>query len=122
MKDIFNDVLGIDGVHGLLFISDEGGVKVSKFSDQFKDEEEKLSQIDWASFTIELTGINDAELLYETARFYIKKSGTGYLIVILGYEAPISMVRLNCEIMLPSLDKMKSTGKKIGALLRKKIF
>jgi len=122
MKDIFKDVLGTDGVHGLLFISDEGEVKLSKFSDQFKDEEEKLSRIDWASFTIELTGINDAELLYENARFYVKKSGTGYLIVILGYEAPISMVRLNCEIMLPALDKMKSTGKKIGALFRKKIF
>ncbi len=122
MKDIFNDVLGIDGVHGLLFISYEGAVKLSKFSNRFKDEEEKLSRIDWTSFTIELTGVNDAELLYENARLYVKKSGSGYLIVILGYEAPISMVRLNCEIMLPSLDKMKSTGRKIGALFRKKIF
>jgi len=122
MKDIFKDVMGIDGVHGLLVISDEGGLTLSKFSQRFQDEEEKLSRIDWAPFTIELTGINDAELLYENARFYVKKSEVGYLIVILGYEAPISMVRLNCEIMLPSLDKMKPTGKKIGALLRKKLF
>jgi hypothetical protein len=122
MKDIFKDVLGIDGVHGLLVISDEGGLTLSKFSQQFQGEEEKLSRIDWASFTIELTGVNDAELLYENVRFYVKKSEAGYLIVILGYEAPISMVRLNCEIMLPSLDRMKSTSKKIGALFRKKIF
>jgi len=78
MKDIFKDVLGIDGVHGLLVISDEGGLTLSKFSQRFQDEEEKLSRIDWAPFTIELTGINDAELLYENARFYVKKSEVGY--------------------------------------------
>jgi len=122
MKDIFKDVLGIDGVHGLLVISDEGGLTLTKFSNQFKDEEEKLSRIDWAPFTIELTSVNEAELFYETTRFYVKKSEAGYLIVLLGYEAPISMVRLNCEIMLPLLDRMKPTSKKIGALFRKKFF
>lgn len=122
MKNIFKDVLGIDGVHGLLVISDEGGLTISKFPREFQHEEEKLGQIDWEPLTVELTGVNDAELLYDNIRLYVKKNEAGFLIVILGYEAPISMVRLNCEILLPLLGRMKPAGKKISALFRKKIF
>ena len=95
---------------------------LSKFPREFQHEEKKLSQIDWEPFTIELTDVNDAELLYNNMRFYVKKSEAGFFIVILGYEAPISMVRLNCEILLPALGRMKPTGKKISELLRRKIF
>lgn len=122
MKDIFKDVLGIEGVHGILVVSNEGNIITSKFSSKFKHEEDKLSQIKWGPFILELSGVTDAELIYDAARFYIKKSEVGYLIIFLGDDAQISMVRLNCEVLLPSLDRMKSTGKRIGEILRKKIF
>ena len=122
MKDIFKDVMGIDGVHGLMVVSTEGSVIMSKFSPDFRDEEEQLSQINWEPFTIEMGGIKDAELIYDSARFYIKKSKIGFLIVIIGDNAPISMVRLNCEILLPMLTKIQPATKRIGKLLRKKIF
>ena len=122
MKDIFKDVMGIEGVHGLMVISNEGNVMISKFSPEFRDEEERLSQINWEPFTIEMGNIKDAELIYDTARFYIKKNENGFLIVIIGDNAPISMVRLNCEILLPSLAKIQPASKKLGKLLRKKIF
>ena len=122
MKDIFKDVMGIDGVHGLMVISNEGGVMMSKFSPDFRDEEEKLSQVNWEPFVIELGSVKDAELIYDSARFYIKKSEIGFLIVIIGDNAPISMVRLNCEILLPTLTKIQPASKRFGKLLRKKIF
>jgi hypothetical protein len=126
MKDIFKDLLGTEGVHGLIVISDDGDLLLSKFSVDFRYEEEKLGRIGWGTFAVELTGVREAELIYDTARFYIKKGGAGYLIVILSDEAPVSMVRLSCEALLPSLDKMKSTGKstgkRISRILRKKIF
>ena len=122
MKDIFKDVMGIEGVHGLMVISNEGGVLLSKFSSDFREEEEKLSQVNWEPFTIEMSTIKDAELIYDSARFYIKKSETGFLIVIIGDNAPISMVRLNCEILLPMLTKIQPASKRIGRILRKKIF
>ena len=122
MKDIFKDVMGIEGVHGLMVVSNEGRVMLSKFSSDFRQEEEKLSQINWEPFTIELGTIKDAELIYDSARFYIKKSETGFLIVIIGENAPISMVRLNCEILLPLLTKIQPASKRIGKILRRKIF
>ncbi len=122
MKDIFKDVMGIEGVHGLMVVSTEGSVMLSKFSPDFREEEEKLSQINWEPFTIEMSSIKDAELIYDSARFYIKKSETGFLIVIIGDNAPISLVRLNCEILLPLLTKIQPASKRIGKILRKKIF
>jgi hypothetical protein len=122
MKDIFKDVMGIEGVHGLMVVSNEGSVLLSKFSPDFRDEEESLSQINWEPFTVEMGNIKDAELIYDTARFYIKKSETGFLIVFIGDNAPISMVRLNCEIILPSLAKIQPASKRLGKILRRKIF
>lgn len=122
MKDIFKDVMGLEGVHGLMVVSNEGSVLLSKFSSEFREEEEKLSQVNWEPFTIEMSTIKDAELIYDSARFYIKKSETGFLIVIIGDNAPISMVRLNCEILLPMLTKIQPASKRIGRILRKKIF
>ena len=122
MKDIFKDVMGINGVHGLMVISNEGSVLISKFAPDFRQEAEKLSEISWEPFAIEMNSIKDAELVYERARLYIKKSEIGFLIVIIGDNAPISLVRLNCEILLPSLSKIQPTSKKIGRILRKKLF
>jgi hypothetical protein len=122
MKDIFKDVMGIEGVHGLMVVSNEGSLLLSKFSSDFREEEEKLSQINWEPFAIEMSTIKDAELIYDSARFYIKKSETGFLIVIIGDNAPISMVRLNCEILLPMLTKIQPASTRIGRILRKKIF
>lgn len=122
MKDIFKDVMGIDGVHGLMVVANDGSVMMSKFASDFRGEEEKLSQIDWKPFSIEMGNIKDAELIYDNARFYIKKSEIGFLIVIIGDNAPISLVRLNCEILLPELTKIQPASKRFGKLLRKKIF
>ncbi len=122
MKDIFKDVMGITGVHGLMVVTNEGRVLLSRFSPDFRSEGKKLSQINWEPFTIEMNSIKDAELVYDSARFYIKKSETGFLIVIIGDNAPISMVRLNCEILLPQLSKIQPASKRLGNLLRKKIF
>ena len=122
MKDIFKEMMGIEGVYGLLIVSNEGAVTLSKYSPDFKKEAEHLSQFNWLPFTIEMDGIKDTELIYDSARFYIKKFDEGYLIVIIGDNAPIAMVRLNCEVLLPALAKIQPASKKIGNLLRKKIF
>ncbi len=122
MKDIFNDVMRIEDVHGVMVVSGEGSVLVSKFSPDFQNEAEALSLIDWVPFVAEMQTVKDAELVFDNARFYIKKSETGFLMVIIGENAPISMVRLNCEILLPQLSKIQPAGKRFGKLLRKKIF
>ncbi len=115
-------MLETEGVHGLILVSDNGELLLSRFSPEFSQEEEKLGRVGWASFAVELIGVREAELVYDTARLYIRKSGAGYLIVVLSEEAPVPMVRIGCEVLLPVLDKMQSTGKRISRILRKKIF
>jgi hypothetical protein len=120
MKDIFKDVLAIDGVHGVIVLSGEGGVLLGRFSAAYAHEKELLSRVDWTSFVAELADIVDAEFIYDAARFYAKKVEQGFLVVVMGEYAPISMVRLNCQVL--SLDRLKSTSKRIGEIFRKKIF
>jgi len=122
MKDIFQDVLGIEGVHGVLVVSVDGNIVANRFSSKFKHEEDKFGKMNWAPFVLEMSGIADAELIFDAAKFYIKKSDAGYLIVVMEDYAQLSMVRLNCEVLLPSLDKLKPASKRIGEILRKKIF
>ena len=122
MKDIFKDVMGITGVHALMVVTNEGSVMLSRFSPDFRSEEKKFSQINWEPFIIEMGSIKDAELVYDSARFYIIKSEAGFLIVIIGDNAPISLVRLNCEILLPLLRKIQPASKRIGNILRKVIL
>ncbi|MBS3759218.1 MAG: hypothetical protein KGY61_11200 [Desulfobacterales bacterium] len=121
MADIFKDVLGIEGVHGVLFLTEEGVLSVSQFTTDYQSDEEKIKGVDWSSMVGELSGIAEAEIMFDEGRFYIRKTNSGYLMVILEDHAPVSMVRLNCEVLLPVLDKQKA-GKGISQLLRKKIF
>ncbi len=121
MADMFKDVLGIEGVHGILFLTEEGELSVSQFTKDYQSDEEKTKNVNWSSMVKELTGVTEAEIMFDEGRFYIRKTNNGYLMVILDDHAPMSMVRLNCEVLLPVLDKQK-TGKGISQLLRKKIF
>jgi len=121
MADMFKDVLSIEGVHGVLLFTGEGDVSVSQFTADYQSDAEKIKGIDWSPMVNELSGITEAEIMFDEGRFYIRKTGAGYLMVILDEHAPVSMVRLNCDVLLPTLEKQKA-GKGIGQLLRKKIF
>lgn len=121
MADIFKDVLGIEGVHGVLFLTDAGELSISQFATEYRSDEEKIKDVDWSSMVKELSGATEAEIMFDEGRFYIRKTNNGYLMIILDDHAPVSMVRLNCEVLLPALDKQK-TGKAFSQLLRKKIF
>jgi len=121
MADIFKDVIGIDGVYGVLFFTEAGDLSLSQFTSDFQSDEEQIKAVDWPSMIKELSGITEAEVMFDDGRFYIRKTNSGYLMVALDDHAPMSMVRLNCEVLLPALDKHRS-GKGIGQLLRKKIF
>lgn len=122
MKDIFKDILGIDGVKGVVMFSPEGKLLLSKFSDNDREEESRIENINWDAFAIELKDLTEAEFVFERNRFYIRKSRSGFLLVVLEDIAPVSMVRLNCEIVLPTLDRMKPGAGRLSQILRTKIF
>jgi len=122
MKTILKDLLGIDGVKGVVIFSPEGKLVLSRFSDNYRAEESYIENVSWDTLAVELRDIAEAEFVFERDRFYIRKSHSGFLLVILDDFAPVSMVRLNCEIVLPTLDRMKPGGGRLSQILRKKIF
>ncbi|MEJ2100167.1 MAG: hypothetical protein P8X68_09330 [Desulfobacterales bacterium] len=73
--------------------------------------------MDWRFFIESVEGMREADLLFEKGRIYIRRSEIGYLVVLMALFVPIAMVRLNCDIVLPSLKQEKS-GKKLGRLLK----
>ena len=50
------------------------------------------------------------DLAFETMRLYIRRTDSGYLVILLSNSASMAMVRLNCDILLPALKQ--DTGAK----------
>ena len=103
MQELFRDVLNLTGIRGVILVSFDGKLifKHSKNSDG--DIYDKWS---WKRFVGILEGIKETDLIYEKCRMYIRRSDLGYLLVIMEHQAPIAMLRLNCDIIMPSLKPM----------------
>ena len=119
MKDLFQDLLGIEGVNGLLFLTTGGKVAFSHFVSEYPSVAGKMKNMNWSALVNELADITEAEMLFDSGRLYIRKSSNGYLLVVLEDHAPVSMVRLNCNVLMPELNKQK-VGRGFGQLLRRR--
>ncbi len=124
MESLFDEIFGVDGVHGLFLLSIEGGVVFRKFQPPMeKINNKKLDDfianaIDLKSLTEQFEKSNESILIFGQKRIYIKKAGGNYLYIIMDMFAPVAMVRLNCQLIIPELEKIKSP-KGIGRFFRK---
>ncbi|MBN1276173.1 MAG: hypothetical protein JXA35_01685 [Deltaproteobacteria bacterium] len=116
MKELFSDILGIEDVKGVILFSLDGKVLFSEFiSSQYFNPEER----DWGPFIKILAGIREADFSFEKCRFYFRGTSSHFLMVIMDIFAPVSMVRLNCDLLLPSLNQTaKSKG--LGQFFKRK--
>lgn len=105
MQELFKDILASKGVKGVLLFSLDGELIFSNF--QQPPSKDPESQEWWPLFIASLDGIREADVVYEKSRIYVRKTEIGYLFIILSLSAPIAMIRLNCDVMLPSLKKNK---------------
>jgi len=106
MRELFNDILSMEGVKGLLVFSSAGDL-VHKVFNQTGLEE--IENRDWRLFIESLTGMREADLIFEKGRLYIRRTDMGYLVVLIGPFVPIAMIRLQCDILLPSLGPANKT-------------
>ncbi len=117
MKELFNDILIIEDVEGVMLFSFEGELLFKDFLSPLVDESDNMDL--WAVFIASLKGIREADLVFEKARLYVRKTTSGYMMILMGVFAPIAMVRLNCDIILPALKKT-ATNKGWKKFLKKK--
>ena len=103
MKELFKDVLAVEGVIGVMLFSSQGEVLFQEFSAPIPQDPEKTNL--WSPFIDLLEASRETDLVFEDKRLYIRKTGAGFIMIIMGSLAPIAMVRLNCDMLLPSLKQ-----------------
>jgi hypothetical protein len=116
MKDLFDEILAMEDIQGVLLLSPEGEAIFKEFNVAVR----KNNELDKSFHEIvkTLNGIREADLLLEKVRVYIRKSNVNYLIVIMGFLASAAMVRLRCDMILPSLNDAKA-GKGLRQILKR---
>ena len=117
MKKLFNDILNMEGVDGIMLFSFKGELIYKLFLSLLAEEPENKGW--WGLFIRSLNGVREADLIFEKSKFYIRKTETGYLIILMGIFVPTAMVRLNCDMVLPALKGMK-ISKRGKSIFKKK--
>ena len=76
MKEIFNDILAMEDVRGVVVSSFEGEILFT----------EPPLEIDkyLPLFIRALGGMREADLIFEKSRIYVRRTDTGYLVILLG--------------------------------------
>jgi hypothetical protein len=110
MKELFNDILAMEDVRGVVLTSNEGEIL---FAEPAMEVEESLSP-----FIRALGDVREADLIFEKNRIYLRKTDTGYLVILLGPFASGAMLRLHVDMILPSL-KDRGRGKGLRSLFRR---
>jgi len=109
MEKIFQDILSMDGVHGLVLLSADGKVMFESLDDnKFLPEKSSLT---WKMIIDSLEVFREMDLLFEKGRYYMKKTDSGILLISMSLNVSIAMVKLNCDIVVPELQKNLSKGK-----------
>lgn len=116
MKELFKDVMNVDGVEGALLFAEDGSLI---YSDIATKRYPKPKESDWIAFVNGLQDFREADLTFESMRLYTRKTDGGFLVILLANSASMAMVRLNCDIILPSL-KQDTGGKGISRFFKLK--
>ena len=117
MKEIFNDILGIDDVHGAMFIADNNEIKIQNFAPG--KPVPNLNPLDLAAF-INTIGANiETEIHFDKLRLYIRKIQTGHLLILTGYNVQMALVRLNCDVLEPLIKSQFEKPSGIGRFFKK---
>ena len=106
MKELFTDILNMQGVRGVLLLSLKGAILYQETTVEGMPDPAKVN---WKNILSTLDGIRETDLAFDQGRVYIRKTDLGYLLVPMSNQASVAMLRLNCDILLPSLKPAKGT-------------
>lgn len=116
MKELFKDIVNLEGIKGVLLISLKGKIT-------FKAKKEALPGTieaqDWEALFDVIDGLREVDMVYEAGRLYLRKTQAGYLVIIAGLEVSIAMLRLNCDIVMPALRSSKGSSGGIKRFFKK---
>jgi hypothetical protein len=108
MKNRFKDIMDIEDVDGVIFLGFDGKIIYSEF---VSHPPEHLADTDWHLFIHSLNGLREAQFIFENRKFYIRRAEIGLIIVLMNTIAQTEMVRLNCDILISSLEEKEEKPK-----------
>ena len=100
-REVFQDLLSMQGVWGVLFFSPSGSLVFGEFTVE-RDRHPSAGQC----FTLAeaLKGERESDLVFEKARINVRRSKKGTLVVATDRNVPSAMIRLNSDILLATLN------------------
>jgi len=104
MKELFKDILSVEGIKGVVLFSFKGEVLFKTFLSAIPEDPETR---DWALFFDSIKKVSESDLIFEDGRMYLRKTELGFLVILMSSSAPLALVRLNCDVLLPSLKPAK---------------
>lgn len=111
MEEVFSDILDMEDIEGIMLVSFEGEFLFKKFLVAPPADPEGIGV--WPALVGALDDVREADFVYDDKRFYIRRTKFGYLLVLLGHFAQVAKLRLNCDVLLPALEKKaESKGKR----------
>jgi len=106
MKELFADILNMQGIKGVVLLSVKGDIV---YQQSLVDGVPDLAKVEWENILSTLDGTRETDLAFDRGRVYIRKTDLGYLLIPMSLQASVAMLRLNCDILLPSLKPAKGT-------------
>lgn len=116
MQEIFQDIIELDGVEAVLFVDEKGG---PVFRWTGPSAPAGLAEASWESLIGAFPKLEEIELLFEKRRAYIVRAEAGFIVVVMGLFTPAAMVRLNCNIALPDVNRTVKKPKGLRRFLRR---
>jgi hypothetical protein len=102
MQTLLSDILKTEGVQGVALLSAEGAILFEHFPRSLF---RTARPADWKQLIQASDGLREADMIFERLRLYVRKADVGYLLIFAETNAPMAMVRLNADLVLPSLKK-----------------
>jgi hypothetical protein len=100
MQSRVKDLLGIGGVKGAVLFTLSGQRVCAEFTVGHDD---VGNTGDWFAIAACVDNAREAELVFERARLYIRRSTEGVLVVVMGLLAPTGMIRLTSDVLLSGM-------------------
>lgn len=102
MRGMFEDLLRIDGVKGVMFFTPSGQPVFEEFPAGRKD---SPAAGDWFDLAGCLGKARESELVFEKGRVYMRRGSKGLLVVTMELIAPTGMVRLTSDVLFARLKE-----------------
>jgi len=123
MKEQLQEIVDMEDVRGLAFISFKGRLIHQQFKTPLAED---LAGFDFAALAGSLARVKEAELLFQKARIYVRATEIGYLLIVMEVYASVPMVRMSSDLAASRIKDLKEAAKEakpslsFGRLFRKK--